>query len=88
MKHRTYSNEKLLQILSERKDIMSTFIDLEDLDDEQLAKYNAFLKWYDSLTQLDKDLYFLFSTGHSCKEIAQLFDISISWVYAKRKILL
>lgn len=87
MKHTTTQNAKLMKILSERPQIMETMVNTSDLDDEQLYQYYDFLKWYDSLSQIDKDLFFLIYSGHSIREIAELMDCSQSYVYGKRKLL-
>ena len=87
MKHYTTQNEKLLKILNERPLIMQDLVDISELDDDQLSDYQSFIKWYDSLPQFDKDLFYLLNTGYSVKDIALLFDCSESLIYQKRRLL-
>lgn len=82
----TTQNEVLKKILDERESILSQLIDTETLDDEQLKRYSRFLTWYSSLSQLDKDLYYLLAI-YPVRKVAKLLDCSVSYVYKKKKVL-
>jgi hypothetical protein len=82
----TTQNEALKKILDERESILSQLIDTETLDDEKLSRYKKFQDWYSSLSQLDKDLYYLLSL-YPVRKVAHLFDCSVSYVYKKKKAL-
>lgn len=87
MKHYTTQNEKLLKILNDRPQIMQDAVDISQLDDSQLLDYQQFTRWYDNLSQFDKDLFYLLSIGYSVREVSELFDCSQSLIYQKRRIL-
>lgn len=84
MKKTTTQNEKLKKILSDRPTIMNTLLYEEDLDDERLSEYYKFMRWYDSLSQLDKDIFYLCQI-YTVKEVAELLDCSYSFIYMKKQ---
>lgn len=84
MQTTTTQNEKLKKILNDRQTIMETLLYGEDLDDERLSEYYKFMKWYDSLSQLDKDIFYLIQI-YGIPETAQLLDCSYSFIYSKSK---
>lgn len=84
MQKTTTQNDRLKMILNERPDILNTFIDLEQLDDDQLKEYYKFMKWYDSLSQQDKDIYYLIQI-YGIPETARLLDCSYSFIYSKSR---
>lgn len=49
-------------ILNDRPDILSTLLaeySIDDLDDEQILHFQSFMNWYNNLSQLNKDIYYL-----------------------------
>lgn len=84
MKKTTTQNEKLKTILSDRPTIMNTLLYEEDLDDDQLKDYYKFMRWYDNLSQLDKDIFYLIQI-YGIPETARLLDCSYSFIYSKSR---
>ena len=78
------NNADLLKVLSERKDVMGTLIHNTELDDSDLCTYNRFMNWYNNLSQLDKDIFYLL-TQRSVGEIAKLLNTSVGYVYNKKR---
>lgn len=69
------------------KDRDSFFTDLNyevynysDYDDEQLIRYNRFMKVLSSLSQFERDIYYL-RLNMSVSEIASLYSISDTYIY-------
>lgn len=78
------NNAELLKVLSGRKDVMDTLIHNTELDDSDLCTYNRFMNWYNSLSQLDKDIFYLL-TQLPVGEIAKLLNTSVGYVYNKKR---
>lgn len=78
------NNAALLKILNERKEVMSALLQDTELDDSDLCTYNRFMNWYDSLSQLDKDIFYLLSQL-PVGEIAKLLNTSVGYVYNKKR---
>lgn len=76
----TLNNEELKKMTDEGKEVYDTFLDGEDLDDEQLAITER-LK---DLSQLDKDLLYLYST-YGATKTARLCQCSRQYIYKKIK---
>lgn len=84
MQKTTTQNDRLKTILNDRPTIMKTLLYEEDLDDDQLKDYYKFMKWYDSLSQSDKDIYYLIQI-YGIPETARLLDCSYSFIYSKSR---
>lgn len=76
-------NDQLCEALKDRKSVLSTLVEEQELDDSQLNIYNRFQEWYNSLSQLDKDLFYLLSV-YSVAEISTLQDCSKGYLFKKR----
>ncbi len=84
MQKTTTQNDRLKTILNDRPTIMKTLLNEEDLDDDQLKDYYKFMRWYDSLSQSNKDIYYLIQI-YGIPETARLLDCSYSFIYSKSK---
>lgn len=75
------TNETLKNALKERdiqfKSIEET--DVPKMDDEELKRYYSFKKKYDSLTPLEKDLWYL-DSQYKRVEIAAMYNVSRSYI--------
>lgn len=76
-------NEELLQVLKDRPEVFS---DLKDSswDDEQLAHYNKVMSNYMNLSQLDKDIWYLYNVVGYTKT-ANLMQCSKSYILKKHR---
>lgn len=74
-------NNKIIELLKERDAQMQYIEDYElaHFDDENLSKYHKFKSLYNSLTPLEKDLWYL-STQIKRSEIAKLYAVSRSYI--------
>lgn len=77
--YKAYSNQELLNKLSDSKEVINHLIDF-DLDDKELLKVNK----YKQLSQFEKDLLYLYSQ-YSVIEISKLYSVSRSHIYTKIK---
>lgn len=77
--YKAYSNQELLNKLSDSKDVINHLLDF-DLDDNELLKVNK----YKQLSQFEKDLLYLYSQ-YSVIEISKLYSVSRSHIYTKIK---
>ena len=81
MKMTNNMNEELINALKLR-DVYFDSIENQELltfDDEKLQQYRLFKQKYNSLTQMERDLYFL-STQMKKNKIAQLYGVSRSYI--------
>ena len=74
-------NEKLLALLEDREELLLSIKDTS-WDDEQLSKYKDFMRKYNSMTQLQKDLYILYIKIGS-KKVAELMGVSQRFINYK-----
>lgn len=78
----TEYNDEILAILKNREDILKTFFNLDDCDDEELEKYNKFNNWYRKLNQLEKDIWYICSVT-SMSKCAELMQVSKNVIYRR-----
>lgn len=75
------NNDKILELLEGRDKyflmVKEDFV--PKMDDEQLKKYYNFIKNYNNLTQLEKDVWYL-TTQIKKSEIAKLYEVSKSYI--------
>lgn len=76
-------NEELLAVLKERPDVLSDLED-DDWDDTQLSSFQRWKTRYESLSQLDKDIWYCVTLLGWIKT-AELMQCSKSLLYKKMK---
>lgn len=80
---RTIKNAELLEILKERPDVLSD-LEGDDWDDTQLSSFQRWKARYESLSQLDKDIWYCVTILGWIKT-AELMQCSKSLLYKKMK---
>lgn len=76
-------NQELLTILKDREAVFESAIDPR-WDDDQLDRFNAFKRAYNSLTQLQRDIYYLYVVIGS-KKTSELMQVSQRFINYKVK---
>lgn len=72
-------NAEIIRLLSEREGVLATFFDLRHADDEQLAIYTTFMRKYEALEQIDKDIFYLCITINPTRT-AKLLQVSAHYI--------
>lgn len=83
---RQINNEELLSYLKERDEVFEQLEYQTEWDDISLAHYNSFKKSYNSLTQLEKDIWYLAKTIGT-RRTAELMQVSQRYIRGKLKVI-
>lgn len=76
------NNDDLLKVLRDREVTLASLTSVESWDDWQLNKINTFKVRFNALTQLEKDLYWVYLMVGFTKG-AKMFNLNIE-TYKKR----
>lgn len=77
------NNDEIMSMLQVRDEIIPDLLSYKSWDDEEVLKIKKFLKKYNKLTQVEKDLYYMWLQVGMTK-MANMYGIGIST--AKRRI--
>lgn len=77
------NNDEIMSMLQVRDEIVSDLLSYKSWDDEEVLKIKSFIKKYNKLTQVERDLYYMWLQVGMTK-MANMYGIGIST--AKRRI--